>query len=194
MLVRFPLALLVGLALVIAGCGSDHGSSGATSTAASKGESTQIVGPWAGTLSQAGLPPFRVAAVIFSGAAKVAYTGIDCAGDWKLTGGGDPGPSYVFTETINEGAGGKCKGTGTVHLDEFAPKRLRYRFEGDGVSSQGILRPARDRLWMPIFREAGVDVGVGTHEPCPKGAVICGSSVTGTPTTDTTTSADGMSK
>jgi hypothetical protein len=193
MLVRFPPALLAS-ALLVAGCGSDNDSSGATSTAASKGGSTrEIVGQWTGTLTQPGLPPFRMAALIFSGAGKVAYTGIDCAGDWKLAGGGDPGPTYVFTETINEGAGGECKGTGTVHLDQFAPKRLGYRFEGGGVSSQGVLRPARDLVWTAIFREAGVEVGTGSAGNCPKGALAC-ASVTGTAPAATTTATSGMSK
>jgi hypothetical protein len=192
--VRFPLALLVASALLIAGCGSDNDSSDATSTAAAKGGSTQIVGQWAGTLTEAGLPPFRVAAAIGPGVGKVAYTGIDCAGDWKLSGGGDPGPTYVFTETINEGAAGECKGTGTVHLDQFAPKRLRYRFEGGGVSSQGILRPARTRVWAAIFREAGVEVGTSSGGDCPKGALTCGARVTGTAPAGTTTVTGGMSK
>jgi hypothetical protein len=133
-----------------------------------------------------------VAAAIGPGVGKVAYTGIDCAGDWKLSGGGDPGPSYVFTETINEGVGGKCKGTGTVHLDQFAPKRLRYRFEGGGVSSQGVLRPARSSAWTAIFREAGVQVGTSSGGECPKGADICSTSAIGTPAG--TTATGGMSK
>jgi len=161
MFVRWLVAVSVVVALATAGCGgSDDNPSGSTSTAATKERSTQgIVGQWAGTLTQAGLPPFRVAALIFSRAGKVAYTGIDCAGDWKLTGGGDSGPGYVFTETINEGVGGKCKGTGTVDLEKVAPKRLRYRFEGGGVTSRGILRPAGTRVWAKVFREAGVEVG-----------------------------------
>jgi hypothetical protein len=182
MLVRWMVALFVAFALFTAGCGgSDNSSSGATSTTSLKGGSARIAGPWAGQLTQAGLPPFKVAAVIFDRAGKVAYTGIDCAGDWKLVGGGDPGPTYVFTETINEGSGGECKGSGMVHLAHFAPHRLRYSFEGGGVESQGILRPARDRLWTAIFREAGVRVGTGSRDPCPKGDPVCGTSVTGTP-------------
>src|SRR3954451_13029872 len=186
MLVRWLLAVLVAVALVTAGCGGSDDNS--ISTAATKGGSTRgIIGQWTGTLTQAGLPPFRVAALIFSGAGRVAYTGIDCAGDWKLDSGGDSSGSYAFTETINEGAGGKCKGTGTVHLDSFAPKRLRYRFEGGGVSSQGILRPSPAHVWAAIFREAGVEVGADTSEPCPAGAPACASSGTGAP-------AGGMSK
>lgn len=193
MLVRWLLSVLVVAALVTAGCGgSDDNSS---STAAANGGSTRgIIGQWTGRLTQAGLPPFRVAALIFSGAGKVAYTGIDCAGDWKLDSGGDSSGSYVFTETINQGAGGKCKGTGTVRLDRIAPKRLRYRFEGGGVSSQGILRPAPTRVWAAIFREAGVEVGTGTSEPCPKGAPVCAATATGTTPTVSTTATQGMSK
>jgi hypothetical protein len=97
-----------------------------------------------------------VAAAILTDSGTVAYTGIDCAGKWKLIGGGDPGPTYVFRETIKKGAGEACKGTGTVHLDLLAPKRIRYRFEGGGVTSHGILRPASSRVYTAIFREAGV--------------------------------------
>jgi hypothetical protein len=195
MVVRSLPAVLVVVALVTAGCASsDDNSSSSSSTTATKGGSTQgIVGQWTGTLTQAGLPPFRVAALIFSGAGRVAYTGIDCAGDWKLDSGGDSSGSYVFTETINEGASGKCKGTGTVHLDPFAPKRLRYRFEGGGVSSEGILRPARTRVWAAIFRQAGVEVGTSyTH--CPKGAPVCTDTVTGTAPVGTTTTSGQMAK
>jgi hypothetical protein len=186
MLVRWLLAVLVVVALATAGCGGSDENS--TSTAATKGGSTRrIVGQWAGTLTQAGLPPFHVAALIFSGAGRVAYTGIDCAGDWKLDSGGDSSGSYVFTETINQGAGGVCKGTGKVHLENFAPKRLRYSFEGGGVTSQGILRPARTQVWTAIFREAGVQVGTDRSEPCPKDALTCGATATGSPS-------GGMSK
>jgi hypothetical protein len=182
MLVRWLVAVLVVVALLTAGCGgSDESSGSKISTAGTNGGSTQgIIGQWTGTLTQAGLPPFRVAALIFPGAGRVAYTGIDCAGDWKLDGGGDSSGSYAFTETINEGAGGECKGTGTVHLEHFAPKRLRYRFVGGGVTSQGVLRPARTPVWAAIFREAGVKVGTSTSVHCPKRALACTATATGT--------------
>ncbi len=180
---RWLVAACVVFVMAVAGCGGGDGGDGSASTAAIKGTSTRILGPWTGQLTQSGLPPFQVAVLIFGGAGKVAYTGIDCAGDWKLTGGGDPGPGYVFTETINEGAGGNCKGTGTVHLDHFAAHRLRYRFEGGGVTSRGILRPAGDGVWAPIFREAGVSVGNGGSVHCPKDARTCAATGTGTPTT-----------
>lgn len=181
MLVRWLVAGLVVFALAVAGCGGGDDGGSSTSTTAIKGGTTKILGPWSGELTQEGLPPFRVAVLIFKDAGKVAYTGIDCAGDWKLDSGDDASGSYVFTETIDEGAGGQCKGTGTVHLDEIAPKRLRYRFEGGGVASHGTLRPAPDRVWAAIFREAGVEVGTSTSRPCPKGALTCASTVTGTP-------------
>ena len=182
MLVRWLIAAPMAVVLLVAGCDSGSDTGNSTATGAIKSGSTQeIVGQWAGTLTQAGLPQFKVAVLIFNRAGKVAYTGIDCAGDWKLDSGGDASGSYVFTETVNEGAGGECKGTGRVHLDRLAPKRLRYRFEGGGVSSQGILRPARTRVWAAIFRQAGVEVGTGTSGPCPKGAVSCGATITGTP-------------
>jgi hypothetical protein len=174
-------AALVVVALAIAGCGGGDDGGGSTSTAAFKGGTMKIQGPWAGQLTQAGLPPFNVAVLIVGGRGKVAYTGIDCAGDWQLTDGGDPGPTYVFRETINRGAGAACKGSGTVHLEEFAPKRLRYRFEGGGVTSGGILRPAPTPAWAAIFREAGVKVGAGTSVRCPKGTVACTAAATGNP-------------
>jgi hypothetical protein len=198
-LVRWLIALLAVPVLLIAGCGgsSDDASTpknsvvlddeGTPTAIVKPGSTREISGPWAGKLRQSGLAPFRVAVVIFNGTGRVAYTGIDCAGDWKLAGGGDPGPAYVFRETINEGAGGVCKGTGTVHLENFASKRLHYRFDGGGVTSQGILRPARTRVWAAIFREAGVQMGTGTSEPCPKGAQVCGATATAAP-------AGGMSK
>ena len=155
MLVRWPVAALLVVVLSIAGCG---GSDSKSTPATKAGGTQEIAGQWTGTLTQAGLPPFRVAADIFDGAGKVAYTGIDCAGDWKQDSGGDGTGSYVFTETINSGAGGKCKGTGTVHLERVSTKRLAYRFEGGGVTSRGVLRPARMSEWTSIFEEAGVQV------------------------------------
>jgi hypothetical protein len=62
------------------------------------------------------------------------------------------------------GGGGKCKGTGTVHLDEIAPKRIRYGFEGGGVTSRGLLRPARMSEWVSIFQEAGVQVNASSPQ------------------------------
>jgi hypothetical protein len=162
---RRLVALLFLVSLAIAGCGGSGDSGSSTSTAATKGSTQKISGQWTGKLSQAGLPPFRVAAAIFSGAGKVAYTGIDCSGDWKLDSGGDSTGSYVFTETITAGVGGNCKGTGTVHLEQLALKRLRYRFEGGGVTSRGVLRRARNAQWVRIFEEAGVQVN--DSEPAP---------------------------
>jgi hypothetical protein len=180
MLVRRLAAALAVSVTLLAGCGGGDDSTGSrTATSAVKGSTQKLFGQWIGNLTQAGLPPFRVAAAIFSGAGKVAYTGIDCAGDWKLQSGGDSTGSYVFTETINTGAGGKCKGTGTVHLDELPSKRLRYRFEGGGVTSRGILRHARNAQWVRIFEEAGVQVNDSSPAPCPKGSHVCASTVTG---------------
>ena len=179
MLVRRLTVPLGVLALLIGGCGSGNGGGNTTSANEVKGTSMRIAGPWTGQLIQAGLPPFKVAVWIFNGTGTVAYTGIDCAGDWKLAGGGDPGPKYVFTETINQGAGGACKGTGTVHLDHHDPDSIIYRFQGGGVTSEGILRPARLPVWAAIFRRAGVQVG-GSSAPCPKGAPVCGVTVTAT--------------
>ncbi len=155
MLVRWLVIPCSALALLLAGCG---GSDSKSTPATKAGATQEIAGQWTGTLTQAGLPPFRVAVLIFDGAGKVAYTGIDCAGEWRLDSGGDGTGSYVFTETIKSGAGGQCKGTGTVRLERVAANRLRYRFEGGGVTSRGVLRPARMSEWTSIFQEAGVQV------------------------------------
>ena len=159
MLVRRLLALTPVLALVLAGCGNSGGSgSTPTSTPAIKaGPTKEISGPWTGKLTQAGIAPFRIAAAVDpDGTGLVAYTGLDCAGKWKLT--SRDGPRYVFTEEIDRGEGGECKGTGTVHLSRTALGDLSYRFEGGGVTSSGVLMRGSLRALIAIFRQTGMNI------------------------------------
>ena len=161
MLVRWLIALIVLPALLIAGCGGSSDDDGTASVSVKPGSTKEISGPWAGKLTQAGLAPFRVAVVIGeNGTGRVAYTGIDCGGQWELDSA--KAPNYVFTETINEGAGGECKGSGTVHLIHTRQGSLRYRFEGGGVTSQGSLAPASVHAIIAVFRQAGLPLTPGS--------------------------------
>jgi hypothetical protein len=104
---------------------------------------TSLRGRWTGLLHQRGLGPFRVWARIAhpdGGAGNtVRYSGLGCRGHWTAL--PSPGAAHRFTETITAGAGGACKGTGTVSLRPTAdPNALRYVFHGGGVTSSGILR------------------------------------------------------
>ena len=104
---------------------------------------TSLRGSWTGELRQRGMAPFRVWARIAdpdgSAGNTVRYSGIGCSGKWTAIRGG--GPAHRFTETITAGAGGACKGSGTVTLRPTDdPNALRYVFRGGGVTSSGILR------------------------------------------------------
>jgi hypothetical protein len=154
------IALIALPALLVAGCGGSSDDDGTVPIAVEPG-TKEISGPWAGELAQARLAPFRVAVVIGeNGTGRVAYTGIDCGGRWVLDSAN--APNYVFTETINEGAGGECKGTGTVHLIHTPEGSLRYRFEGGGVTSQGSLAPASVHAIIAVFRQAGLPLTPGS--------------------------------
>ena len=161
-----PLAALVCL---LAGCGSVHdaGEPGATDTPL--GAATrQISGNWRGTLHQRGLPPFEIAVDIGAGrTAEVAYTGIQCAGEWTLEevqASAPPHYVYVFTERINHGAGRACKGTGKVYLspiqrhvpNEPAYQQMTYRFTGGGVTSRGLIHRTDPEHLRAIYQRAGV--------------------------------------
>jgi hypothetical protein len=156
--------LLAIAALLIGGCGNNGDSSDVTAPGA--GITRQIAGRWTGELRQEGLKPFEVAVDIGSdGNGKVAYTGIECGGEWTLD-GAQPStpPRYLFTEEIKEGAGGNCKGTGTVSLSPIqghspnraAYNRLHYRFTGGGVMSRGLLHRTDPAHLTPVFKQAGV--------------------------------------
>jgi hypothetical protein len=155
-LVRRLIALLAVPAMLVAGCGGSGDDGSTISTAAIKpGATKEIGGPWVGKLTQSGLAPFRIAVVIQDdGTGLVAYTGIDCGGRWRLDSG--EAPDFIFTETIDRGEGGKCKGTGTVHLTNTASGTLQYRFEGGGVTSRGLLHRTDSAGLKPVFDEAGV--------------------------------------
>jgi hypothetical protein len=157
------LLLAIGAPL-ISGCGDDEGSSEVT--APGEGITRQISGRWTGTLHQEGLKPFEIAADIGAdGSGEVAYSGIECGGDWTFEGVLESlPPGYGFKETIEEGAGGDCKGTGTVSLSPIqsqapnspAYSRMTYRFDGGGVTSRGVLRRTDIAHLAPIFEQAGV--------------------------------------
>lgn len=163
MSVRGIASLLAIGALLIAGCGSNDNAS---LTTRGQGITRQIAGSWKATLHQQGLEPFKVAVHIApDGDGRVAYTGIECGGDWTLqTVRPSLPPNYIFKERIHEGAGGKFKGTGTVSISPIqrhAPKgpgytRMNYVFTGGGVSSRGLLRRAHPDEVAPIFRKVGV--------------------------------------
>lgn len=121
-----------------------------------------IAGDWTGQLQQKGLDPFLVAVRIEqpgSGrSTQVAYTGIECGGTWKLKAASetDP-PSYLFAEQIDEGAGGECKGRGSVTLIPKAKgSGLSYKFLGGGVQSVGTLTPTDESRIAAVFAQAGV--------------------------------------
>jgi hypothetical protein len=150
-------------ALLLAGCGNG----GSTDvTAPGEGITRQISGRWTGVLHQQGLNPFQVGVDIGAdGNAKVAYTGIECGGDWTLdqVRPSTP-PRYLFTEQISEGVGGNCKGTGRVTLapiqghapNQPAYNRVNYQFTGGGVTSLGLLHRTDQAHLAPVFKEAGV--------------------------------------
>jgi hypothetical protein len=160
------LALLLAIgALLIAGCGDGDADTG-TSLSNAEGITRQIAGGWIGELHQKGLAPFQIAVDIAAdGKGRVAYTGIECGGDWTLhdvlT---SMPPRYLFTEEITDGAGGNCKGTGTVTLspiqrhspNEPAYTRLNYQFTGGGVTSRGLLHRVHPAGLGPVFKQAGV--------------------------------------
>ena len=166
MLVRRLIPPLAIACLLIAGCGGSSGggttagTATVSTTAVKPGATREISGPWAGKLRQSGLTPFRVAVMISSdGTGVVAYTGIDCAGHWTLESGAPP--DYTFFEEITSGSGGKCKGSGTVHLHQTPGGTIRYRFEGGGVTSTGFLVPASVHALLNVFRQVGVQLAPG---------------------------------
>jgi hypothetical protein len=87
------------------------------------------------------MKPFRVTATIGSldeaRDNSVTYTGIDCSGTWKFL--DRAGDAYRFREVIDRGAGGSCKGVGTVTLTPTPEGQLDYEFRGGGVTSHGVL-------------------------------------------------------
>jgi hypothetical protein len=104
-----------------------------------------VVGDWQGTLDQKGIKPFPIRVTIASATdpAKnpVHYGGqIDCSGTWSYEDA--QGSQVRFRERIDSGAGGDCKGVGTVSVQPRQSK-LDYRFSGGGISSSGVLSQAQ---------------------------------------------------
>jgi hypothetical protein len=151
---------------VLAGCGSGGNPGAEAGISVGEGVTRQISGRWTGDLRQQGLEPFEIGVDIGADStAKVAYTGIQCGGDWTLDRAeASTPPRYLFTETIDEGAGGTCKGTGMVSLVPIqrhaangpAYIQMNYTFTGGGVTSQGLLHRTDASHLAPVFKEAGL--------------------------------------
>ena len=131
--------------LVLAACGEksepDLGAATTeTTTAQNSGQAFEIRGRWAGVLEQKGLGSFGVQATINAPPGKrrgeVHYGGINCSGRWEFL--GRRAGAYRYRETITNGAGGECKGSGTVTLKPDGGE-LDYDFRGGGVVSDGTL-------------------------------------------------------
>ena len=141
-----------------AGCGGDD-DTGQTVPAQIPDQASEIAGNWTGVLSQKGLPDFRVAVMIEgNGTGTVAYTGIRCTGAWTLDHVLLSEPAmYLFTEVIESGVGGNCKGRGTVRLMPRSTgpvSELDYRFTGGGVTSAGVLSRASSDEVFSVFQRA----------------------------------------
>ena len=165
MLGRKVCLLALGIPLLI-GCGSGGNPDDLTALGDTAGITRQIAGEWSGRLEQNGLPPFKIAVKITAdGRGRVAYTGIRCGGGWDLA-GVRPSlpPRYIFTEEIRQGAGGTCKGSGTVTLlpvqndspNRPAYTRMNFSFTGGGVTSRGLLHRVHAGEEARIFEQAGV--------------------------------------
>ncbi|HEY6638561.1 MAG TPA: hypothetical protein VIZ61_12830 [Solirubrobacterales bacterium] len=165
MLSRKHCLLALGIAL-LAGCGSRESAGQEAGISTGEGVTRQISGRWTGELRQQGLKPFEVGVDIGADStAKVAYTGIECGGDWTLDRAeASTPPRYLFTEKIDEGAGKTCKGKGTVALvpiQRHAPNgpayiQMNYSFTGGGVTSLGLLHRTDASHLAPVFKEAGL--------------------------------------
>ena len=163
---RHLLIPLLGLLLVIAGCGGPAVSGEPGVAGSESGVTRQISGNWTGTLHQKGMAPFAIAVDIGADStARVAYSGIRCGGEWTLSRVQTSiPPLYLFTERIKTGAGGTCKGSGTVSLspiqreipNEPAYGRMNYRFAGGSVTSRGVLHRTDPAHMTEVFHQAGV--------------------------------------
>jgi hypothetical protein len=164
--VRGLLVLLAVSAPLIGGCGSGENAGEEAGISVGEGVTRQISGRWTGDLHQQGLKPFQIGVDIGADStAKVAYTGIECGGDWTLDKAeASTPPRYLFTEEIDEGVGGDCKGKGTVSLVPIqlqepngpAYNEMNYTFTGGGVNSRGVLHRTDASHLAPVFHEAGV--------------------------------------
>jgi hypothetical protein len=158
MVVALVCALALG-ASMLAGCGEKEENLEPAPTTAASDPTAEIAGDWTGQLAQKGLAPFQVAVRIeASGQGQVAYTGINCGGAWTPSGApvASTGPTFSFEETIDRGAGGTCKGSGTVVVTHEPNDTLRYRFTGGGVTSRGVLQRTDATGLRPVFEQAGL--------------------------------------
>ena len=144
---------LLALALLAAGCGekSEPDLSEVPPPpqpkppAPPRGLPPAVMGTWQGTLGQKGIKPFPIRVTMASATDPqknpVHYGGqIDCSGTWTYLDA--DGPNVRFRERITSGAGGDCKGTGTVTVQPRNGK-LDYRFAGGGISSTGVLNQSQ---------------------------------------------------
>ena len=101
----------------------------------------EITGRWEGELTQPGMKPFTVEALIASlerfNKNIVHYARRNCSGTWEYLGASET--AYRFEELIERGAGGACKGRGTVTLTPLSDDTVDYVFRGAGVVSRGEL-------------------------------------------------------
>ena len=107
------LALLASLALAaaIAACGEKEETIGTSTTSPSP--TFDIAGDWSGQLTQKGLKPFLVAVRIGEARSQVAYTGINCGGDWVSNGQTASEPKiYSFTEVIRRAPAATARAAG----------------------------------------------------------------------------------
>jgi hypothetical protein len=137
-----PFVISIATLMIAAGCGEKAEPDPSTlGPAPQDATGFEIEGTWQGRLRQKGIKPFRVTAMIGSldeaRDNSVTYTGIDCSGTWKFL--DRPGDAYRFREVIDRGAGGSCKGVGTVTLTPTPEGQLDYEFRGGGVTSHGVL-------------------------------------------------------
>lgn len=157
-------SVAIGLAtlllLTAAGCGGDGTNTVdsdsedlapelASAVEAGDSDPGPLAGTWAGTLEQEGQPSFPVHATIRSLTDRaentVNYGGsINCLGNWKFRPNAGSGETVEFTEVIDSGRGGNCKGRGTVSLTATSdPHALDYVFKGGGIESSGTLTRER---------------------------------------------------
>ena len=140
----------LALALLAAGCGEKSEPDLSeippppqpSPPAPPQGLPQSVRGTWSGTLEQKGIKPFPIRVTIRSATDPkqnpVHYGGqIDCSGTWTYLDA--EGPDVRFRERIESGAGGDCKGTGTVTVRPNQSGRLEYTFTGGGVESTGVL-------------------------------------------------------
>ena len=158
-------ALLATLALAagLAACGEKEETVG-TSTGSGAGDFA-IAGDWSGQLTQRGLdavpgrgPDRRPGPP--SGRTQVAYTGIDCGGEWELDGRGsaDALGLRVHRARSPPAPGGACKGSGTSRSPRTTPRRRSSPTSSAAAASQssGTLTKTDEAGIAPTFAQAGV--------------------------------------